>query len=303
MYKMVIRTDDVGYSLAHNMGTFETYDHGWSSHAEVMLDCPGAVDALQRLKDMPWVSIGWHTHFWNAPILGVEAVPSLVIPETGRFRHDLRDAQDVSYEEALAEFRAELNLCMDILGKAPDVGGIPESMANSPFSRAMAQVTKEYGMAYGYGHRMELQEDGSFKNGPVDPRFKDSNLYIIDQRGIVAPDILSKKTFEALEDYDAVRFLLEDRMKLHELPDGATIIHGFHPAYVDYFVAREGDYGPNMRYYTLSRVYDVEGLTSKRLHDWIKDNNIMLCNLRDAIYGTQEFQNHLRHIGSDLCMI
>ena len=58
-----------------------------------------------------------------------------------------------------------------------------------------------------------------------------------------------------------------------------------------------------MRYYTLSRTYDVEGLCSQRLHDWIKDNNIELCNLRDVLYGTHEYQNHLRHIGSDLCIL
>lgn len=57
-----------------------------------------------------------------------------------------------------------------------------------------------------------------------------------------------------------------------------------------------------MRYYTLSRVYDVEALCSQRLHDWIKDNHIELCNLRDALYGTHEYQNHLRNIGSDLCV-
>ena len=49
------------------------------------------------------------------------------------------------------------------------------------------------------------------------------NFYIIDQRGVVAGDII-KKTFKELEDYDAVRFLLEDRMKLSELPDMGSIL-------------------------------------------------------------------------------
>lgn len=300
MYRLVIRTDDVGYTESHNLGTFETYDHGYSTSADVMLDAPAVVPALKRLKEMPWVSIGWHTHFWCSPVLTAAEVPSLVIPETGRFRHDLMKAEDVSYEEALREMRTELEMCVDILGKAPDVGGLEEG--TTPFTRAMATVTKEYGMAHNYGHRMQLRPDGHFDLGPVAKRFEDSKLYIVDQRGIVAPDILNSKTFEALESYDTVRFLTEDRVKLHELPEGAAIMHGFHPGYPDYFVTRLGDYGPNMRYYTLSRVYDVEGLCSQRLHDWIKENNIELCNLRDALYGTHEYQNHLRHIGSDLCV-
>lgn len=302
MYKLVIRTDDVGYTDVCNIGTFETYEKGYSTSADVMLESPGTVDALKRLKEMPWVSVGWHTHFWNSPVLGAERVPSLVIPGTNRFRHkeDLWNAEDVVFEEALAELRAELDRCMDILGRAPDVGGI--SKGYSPFTNAMAQVTKEYRMVCDYGHRMHLQPDGTFLNDPVDPKWEQAQLYIIDQRGIVAGDIVVE-TFKEQENYDPVRFLLEDRMRLHDLPEGAAIMHGFHPGYLDYYVAKLGDYGPNMRYFTVSRTYDVEGLCSQRLHDWIKENNIELCNLRDVLYGTHEYQLHLKHIGSDLCVL
>lgn len=299
MRKLVIRTDDVGYTKVHNMGTFETYDHGYATSADVMLDSPGTEDALRRLREMPWVSVGWHTHFWNSPVLDCDEVKSLVIPGTNRFRHDLLKAEDVDYDEALKECRAELTRCMDILGRAPDVGG--RSEGTTPFAKAMVQVTKEYGMACDYGSKMHLQSDGNFTYDQVAPRWKDRKIYIVDQRGVVAGDII-KETLRELDDYDPVAFLLEDRSKFFDLSDDAVLMHGFHPAYVDYYVARQGDYGPNMRYYTLSRVFDVEALCSKRLHDWIKDNNIELCNLRDALYGTHDYQNHLRHIGSDLCV-
>ena len=297
--RLIIRTDDVGYTNVHNIGTFETYDHGYSTSADVMLDSPGTLDALRRLREMPWVSIGWHTHFWNSPVLDPGEVKSLVIPGTNRFRHDLRNAEDVDYNEALKEMRTQLDRCVDILGKAPDVGGIKNG--TTPFTKAMAKVTCEYGMAHDYGNRMRLREDGDFDIDPADPKWDSARIYIVDQRGIVAGDIM-KETLKELEDYDPVAFLLEDRAKFFALPEGAALMHGFHPAYIDYYVARLGDYGPNMRYYTLSRTYDVEGLCSKRLHDWIKDNNIELCNLRDALYGTHEYQNHLRYIKSDLCV-
>ena len=92
-------------------------------------------------------------------------------------------------------------------------------------------------------------------------------------------------------------------MRIHELPEGAALMHGFHPAYVDYYIAKLGDYGPLAGLVTLSRAYDVEALCSKRLHDWILQNNIELCNVRDALYGTRDYQNHLRRIGSDLCVL
>ena len=297
--RLIIRTDDVGYTNVHNMGTFETYEHGYSTSADVMLESPGTVDALKRLKDMPWVSTGWHTHFWNSCVLDPKEVKSLVIPGTDRFRHDLRDADDVDYGEALREMRAQLDRCMDILGKVPDVGGT--GRGTKPFTKAMEKVTAEYGMAHDYGHRMHLRADGGFDIDPVDPKWEAAGIYIVDQRGVVAGDVM-KETLKELENYDPVRFLLEDRSKFFDLPDGAALMHGFHPAYVDYYVARLGDYGPNMIYYTLSRAFDVEALCSKRLHDWIKENNIELCSLRDALYGTHDYQNHLRYIKSDLCV-
>lgn len=303
MYKLIVRTDDVGYSDVCNIGTFVTYDHGYASHCELMLESPGTVDALNRIKNYPWVSTGWHPHFWGSPVLPAEQVPSLIIPETGRFRKDIKTAEDISYEEIVAEMRAQIDRCVSITGKTLDVGGDQALSANPTiFEKAMGTVSDEYCMVKHYAHKMHVREDGSFDCDPVDPRWEDAKIYQIDQRGIVAGDLIGKSLVEQ-QDYDAVAFLLEDRMKLHDLPDGAVIIHGWHPGYVDYYVGHEGDPGPNMAYYTTSRTFDVEALCSKRLHDWILDNNIELCSLRDALYGTRDYQIHLRSIGSDLCVL
>ena len=75
--KMIIRADDIGFSEVCNIGSFVTFDRGLSTSADVMLDCPGTEDALRRLRDYPWISVGWHTHMWGSPVLGAAAVPSL----------------------------------------------------------------------------------------------------------------------------------------------------------------------------------------------------------------------------------
>ena len=299
MYKLIIRTDDVGYTDVFNIGAIETYEHGYSAHAEVMLESPGTVDALKRLREMPWVSVGWHIHFWNSPVLPEKQVSSLVIPGTNRFRHDLLIAQDVDFEEALAECKAEVERCLEVLGRVPDVGEIRSF--GTPIARAVNQVMREYGIVSDYVSKMEIQPDGNVNFGQVAPEWKEKQIYQTDFRTAVAPDLL-KETLRELESYDPVAVFLEDRAKLFTLPEGSTLLSPFHAGYVDYYVARLGDYGEFMRYYTLSRVYDVEALCSQRLHDWIKDNHIELCNLRDALYGTHEYQNHLRNIGSDLCV-
>lgn len=53
MQKLVIRADDVGYTPVGNMGVFETFDKGYSTSADVMLDSPGTLDALRRLREYP----------------------------------------------------------------------------------------------------------------------------------------------------------------------------------------------------------------------------------------------------------
>ncbi len=68
--KMVIRVDDVGMSKVCNIGTFDAIDGGMASSVDIMLDSPGSVDALERLRKYPWLSLGWHMHMWGAPVLG-----------------------------------------------------------------------------------------------------------------------------------------------------------------------------------------------------------------------------------------
>ena len=62
--KLVIRADDVGYSAVNDIGAFEALEQGVATAADVMLDAPHAPQALERLRQMPWISVGWHPHFW-----------------------------------------------------------------------------------------------------------------------------------------------------------------------------------------------------------------------------------------------
>ncbi len=63
---------------------------------------------------------------------------------------------------------------------------------------------------------------------------------------------------------------------------------------------RLGDYGPNARNYITARSVDVHALCSEEVKGWIREHGIELVNIRDAIYGTNEYQNHLRVVQSPL---
>jgi len=51
---------------------------------------------------------------------------------------------------------------------------------------------------------------------------------------------------------------------------------------------------------SIEMVTSVAALCDIRLRNWIKQNRIELVNFHDALYATDEYQNHLRIIGSDL---
>jgi len=290
--RMIFRADDVGYTDVNDIGAFETMERGVVSAADVMLDTPGTVGALTRLREMPWISVGWHTHFWGSPVLDPGLVPSLIISGTGRFRHDLRTAQDFSYDELLAEMRAQIDRCLSILGRVPDTGGSGLSF-DAPFAKAVGQICSEYGIPVNFAYK--TGRDGM---APPDDRWADSKIYIMD------PDpayrAATTDTLELFQNYDPVRYYTDDLFGIGSFPADAVLEQSWHPGYLDHYNMRDGDYGPRAAHFTLLRIIDVHALCSGELHNWIRENGIELCNFRDALYGTRSYQNHLRMTGNDL---
>ena len=132
---------------------FDAIEAGMITVAAVMLCDPGTEDALERLKAYPWLSIDWHMHMWGSPVADHKLVPSLLEKDKNgrfgdRFRTDLATAQDVVFEEAITELRAQLNRCGKILGRVTDTGA--EGDDRSPWGRAVHQVTEEFNIVYNF---------------------------------------------------------------------------------------------------------------------------------------------------------
>lgn len=308
--KLVIRADDVGYSRVCNIGAFETMETGVVTSADVMLDTPGTVDALERLRDFPWISVGWHAHFWGSPVLGREKVPSMYDASRGGFRTDLYAAQDVSFDEALAECRAQMELCVKTLGRAPDVGG-PLMQGDGPFMKALMQVHREYGIVTDF-MGLDLGANGKIPNTLLPPSNEVWAARKIFMRGLneycrpLRSEPLAENgwtdSIAALYDYDPIRFYVEDESGLLKVNDGSITVHAWHPGYLDYYVLRHGDYTPGARVFKDIRAIDAHALCSDEVRGWIRENGVELVNMRDALYGTREYQNHLRAIGSELAV-
>lgn len=292
MRKMIIRADDVGYTHVANIGTFEAIKNGVVTSADVMLESPGTVEALTLLKDMGWISVGWHSHFWCSPVLPVDKVQSLLIPGTDRFRHDLMETSDFDTSELEAECHAQINRCIQILGRAPDTTDLAD--AETAFNLVKRKICDEYGIAY---HFAVKQGHGSVEK-PLE-KWADRKIYV------PAPvnaykEAHNESVTDQYEKYDPVSYYVDDPDHLLELGDDVIVSQSWHPGYVDYFVYKQGDYGPRAKYFTAVRTEDVAALTSDRLRNWLKEHKIELINFRDALYGTNEYQNYLHSIDSDL---
>ncbi len=277
--KVIFRADDVGYTDVHNIGTWKSIDEGVVTSCDLMLDTPGFEDACRRLREYPWISIGWHTHLWGRPVLSPSEVPSMV-NEEGRFkwRKNKKLVNEVDYDEAVKELRAEIERCHDLLGRIPDTCAM---MGSGALGKAIRTVCDEYGIACNF-------LSGEDYGGAVitaDEKYLDRNI----QQWI-------DRTGKHTRSLNVVDFPYYDPAgSIMEMPIDDSVIWMLskHPGYLDDYVLAESSC-------TIPRVKDVEALCSPELKTWIRENKIELVNHRDALYGTNEYQDHLKEIDSPL---
>lgn len=276
--RLIFRVDDLGYTEAYDLGAVRAFDEGIASSADIMLDSPHTVQILEWVKDRPWLSIGWHRHLWESPVLPPEEVPSLV-DERGRFkwghRHSERMAE-ATYEDACKEFEAEANLCRYIAGRYPDVASVRSS--DLPLEKAFKDVLDRHGIVYGH---FSTTPDHKFQ-AKCDEKYKHLKLF-------------SANAFPA--SYDLARFGEYDPLKtmtsLQWTDEEETFFYGWHPGYCDAHIMAESTCN-------LHRCKELEAAISEELKQWVIQNKIELVNQRDVLYGTNDFQDHLKAIGSPL---
>lgn len=284
--KLIVRADDFGYTKAYNEGVMEAVENGIITHLDIMLDTPGTVEALELAKEHPWLSLGWHTHFWGRPVLDPSLVPSMV-NEEGRFKWRSREnkhlIKTIDYHEAVAEYTAQMERCVRIYGKAVDTADVRD---DSPSEQAKKAVCERFGIVYNYYFQNRM---GTATPLPIQEKYKSLNIHhdalTEPQVGCLMKDI---DKFEAC--YDPVKYFMS--LDLEKYKD-AVVMLALHPGYLDSYILAESTC-------TIARVKDVEAICSPVLKEWVRSNHIELVNQRDAIFGTRDYQNHLDVIHSDL---
>lgn len=293
--KLVIRADDIGYTKLYN-ANFAVFEEGVATSADVMADTPGSVDAMRRLRQLPWISTGWHTHMWGTPLLDPAKVPTLYDASTGHFRQNVVYLPDVDYQEALAECRAQMSLFHREMGKAPDVCALIQE--DTPFVRALLQVCRENHVVTNFASQ-KSEFMGQVFEEEAAPPWKERNIWMVSDPASMQ-GVFTDSLKEQCTTYDTVDYYLHRSQFLFTFPEDAILVQPWHPGIVDYYVEKLGDQGDGAENFLLIRPVDLYALCSEEVKHWIVENKIQLLNLRDALYGTNEYQNHLREIGSPL---
>ena len=286
--RLIIRADDFGYTEEFNRGTIEAIRNGVVTTVDMMLDTPGTLDAMEKIRQYPWISIGWHGgHCWGRPVADPDKVRSL-LNEEGRFKYwnDASKKNDVDYEEALLECRAEVNRCISVLGKAPICTDVhPE---DSIYEKARAQVCDEYGIRYNYMYKKNRKTQ--VMHSPSD-EYRYLEIYMPVQHETVYKCLYSDNPDERLM-YNPVQYFKDDTDHLLERK---TVITAWHPGYLDDCIYTMF---PRNHFHT-ARVADIAALCSLELKQWIIENHVELINMNDALLGTQQYQNHIRSMNGE----
>lgn len=293
--RLIYRCDDVGYTQTYDLGIFDVLYSGIGCSADVMFDAMHAKEALIKLKDMSWLSIGWHRHLWEKPVLSPSEVPSMV-DEQGRFKWGHRKnhlKSTVTYEDAYKEFEAQMALCYSILGKYPDVAGTNNE--DIPMERAFKDICDKYNIVTGYFYANNQPQQ---KLGESTQEYQ-KRL----QTAIKLPDDKWKHLniiscpINVGGNYDLVNFNnykpIIPMTDLKWSDKEEIYFYGWHPGFLDAHIFQESTS-------SIHRVKEYVDALSDEYKNWIINNHIELINFRDALYGTNEYQDHLKDINSPL---
>lgn len=284
--KLIVRADDFGYTNIFNQGTMKAVEEGIVTYVDLMLDCPGLEDAIERIKNYPWITVGWHGgHFWGKPAADPQKIGSL-LDETGRFKFRVNQKlkNEIDFEEAVIECRAQIERCFQLLKRVPEV----TSLGNTVFDQARKQVCDEYGIAYDIMRKKDRIT--GIVSQPAE-KYQNLGIFMPTQHESVYK-ILYSDYAEERQKYDPVQYFIDDP---DQLMKENIVITAWHPGYLDDTI-----YFDSSKHFNLARVIDIQALCDPCLKRWIKENQVELINVHDALYGTHQYQEHLKEIGSEL---
>ncbi len=148
MKRLIVNADDLGRSRGVSRGILRAHRDGVVTSATLMANSPAAADAAGLVRDQTRLGVGVHLVLtFAAPLSPPSEVPSLV-REGGAFPRRPREIRGrVRGEEALREFRRQIDRAARLLGRAPThLDTHHFAQEESEVLWALAEVAREKGL-------------------------------------------------------------------------------------------------------------------------------------------------------------
>lgn len=241
MKKVIVRADDLGYSLGTNCGIARSVKEGIINNVGVMPNMPEAADGIRQLQGSD-VCLGQHTNIcFGRPLTPPEKIPSLVNAQ-GNFKSskEYRNASEdfVRLEEVILEIEAQYERFKELTGQEPAYFE-GHAVASRNFFRGLEIVAKRHGLRY-------LPFD---LDGPV----------------TVAGHQLAMKMESMDPSYRPEEFLKKICLEEEE----SIPVMVFHPGYLDAVILRSSSL-------QVPRVLEAEMAADPAIRQWLTDHDIEL---------------------------
>lgn len=248
--QLLIRGDDLGYSEAVTLGMISAHRKGLVNSVALMVNMPYAKEAIKLAKQCPDLCLGLHVNVTNGKALAPkEEIPSLV-DENGVFlsstirRRQLKNNEPVfSEEDAYIEAKYQIEKYIELVGALPEYIDL-HVLEIEPLINAVVRIYHEYNVPVCY-YEMGLKQEDFEKS-------------------------MAQYNYYHNHDHDFENVIIDGDFQIDE---GVNILVT-HPGFIDYDLATTSSM-------VKERLYDYSLVTSKKLEQWLKDNNIEIISFRN----------------------
>lgn len=255
--KLLVQSDDYGITEACALGCIKAIREGIVRSTGLFANMPWADQAVEWIKPyLDEIAFGVDLNMSTGPaLLSKEKIPSLVQKNGDFLTSGMNRALDTEenghdhcvYEEVYQEFKAQIERYIELVGKKPDyLHG--HAYGTETTLRASLNLAKEYGVPYS----TQIMNDSRMKSAGM-------SWYVY------------PPTLENQEKSDLVNWFTEDKENLLDAEYAMVITH------TGYVEAKLFE----LSSFNIYRCKDLEGVTSPRTLQWVRDNRIELISYKD----------------------
>jgi len=246
--KLIINSDDFGYSQGHNYGIIRAFTHGVLKSTTLMANGKEVNHAIDLIKENPSLDVGIHVVLdLGLPLSPIYLIPSLV-NEHHQFK---KQSREEVYNLKLEEVEAEINTqIQSLLNQGVDLTHIDSHHhihMHPHLFPTFVGLAKKYNLVL----RLVQKEDT-----PFEELLKKEGVKYVHCNTRFYKESVSLDFFQPYESSEEVEELMT------------------HPAYCDEIILRESNYA-------MHRVLELDVLCNESLQLLLQNQNIELISFKN----------------------